>query len=114
MHLQKDNSTAVMAMDRETRLILFKMLNSGVVTRVDGVISTGKEAVVLGGAAHVDADDLTSEVVPVAIKVRCAMLVHCAIDALHNVLMLECRSSRPHSPSSSSDSSFCTVRLASI
>jgi serine/threonine-protein kinase RIO1 len=58
-----------MAMDRETRLILFKMLNSGVVTRVDGVISTGKEAVVLGGAAHVNADDLTSEVVPVAIKV---------------------------------------------
>eukprot|EP00730_Choanoeca_flexa_P017058 TRINITY_DN8165_c0_g1_i1.p1 TRINITY_DN8165_c0_g1~~TRINITY_DN8165_c0_g1_i1.p1 ORF type:complete len:702 (+),score=202.80 TRINITY_DN8165_c0_g1_i1:85-2190(+) len=66
---KKDNSTAVMALDRETRLILFKLINRGVLTRVDGVISTGKEAVVLSGMAHSDAEDLTSRVIPCAIKV---------------------------------------------
>ena len=34
-------------MDEKTRLIIFKMVNNGILESVDGIISTGKEAAVL-------------------------------------------------------------------
>lgn len=42
-----DNSTAVMALDTRTRLMLYKLVNFGAVTEVHGTISTGKESVVI-------------------------------------------------------------------
>lgn len=42
-------ATAVMGIDESTRLILYKFINNQLLESVDGVISTGKEAVVLHG-----------------------------------------------------------------
>jgi len=42
-----DKSTAEMALDTRTRLILYKLVNSGAITEVHGTISTGKESVVI-------------------------------------------------------------------
>jgi len=42
-----DKSTAVMALDPRTRLMLYKLVNSGAITEVHGTISTGKESVVV-------------------------------------------------------------------
>ena len=36
-----------MAMDEKTRIIVYKLVNLGVLEGVDGIISSGKEAVVL-------------------------------------------------------------------
>lgn len=44
---QKDASTAEHAVDSRTRLLLYKMVNAGVLEQVNGVISIGKEAIVL-------------------------------------------------------------------
>ncbi|XP_033640618.1 serine/threonine-protein kinase RIO3-like [Asterias rubens] len=54
VHEKKEHSTAVMAMDPNTRLLLFKLVNSGLLESVNGTISTGKEAVVLhaNGGSH--------------------------------------------------------------
>ncbi|KAK2726040.1 serine/threonine-protein kinase RIO3-like isoform X2 [Artemia franciscana] len=45
-----DKSTAEMALDATTRRLLFKMIENNILDRVDGIISTGKEAVVLHAA----------------------------------------------------------------
>ena len=42
-----DKSTAVMALDPRTRLMLYKLVNAGAITEVHGTISTGKESVVV-------------------------------------------------------------------
>jgi len=42
-----DKSTAEMALDTRTRLMLYKLVNSGAVAEVHGTISTGKESVVI-------------------------------------------------------------------
>ncbi|XP_067929907.1 serine/threonine-protein kinase RIO3-like [Watersipora subatra] len=47
LHEKKDQSTATQAVDQKTRLLLFKMLNDGLLTDVHGVISSGKESAVL-------------------------------------------------------------------
>jgi RIO kinase 1 len=39
-----DVATHEGALDHKTRLALFKMINSGVLSKVYGIISTGKEA----------------------------------------------------------------------
>ncbi|XP_068617767.1 serine/threonine-protein kinase RIO3 [Battus philenor] len=44
---KESQATAVMGLDEPTRLILFKMINNGMLEDVNGVISTGKESVVL-------------------------------------------------------------------
>jgi RIO kinase 1 len=41
---KSDHATAEQVLDPKTRMILFKILNSGVVSEVHGCISTGKEA----------------------------------------------------------------------
>ncbi|CAM6032127.1 unnamed protein product, partial [Sphagnum compactum] len=49
--------TVVMGLDEPTRLILYKMINNQVLESVDGVVSTGKEAVIL----HAETDQTDSE-----------------------------------------------------
>lgn len=39
-----DRATAEQVMDPRTRMILFKLLNRGIIGQIDGCISTGKEA----------------------------------------------------------------------
>lgn len=41
---KQDRATAEQVMDPRTRMILFKLLNRGVVLEINGCISTGKEA----------------------------------------------------------------------
>uniref|UniRef100_A0A3B4AYX2 Serine/threonine-protein kinase RIO1 n=1 Tax=Periophthalmus magnuspinnatus TaxID=409849 RepID=A0A3B4AYX2_9GOBI len=41
---QKDNDTYVHVLDPRTRMILFKMLSRGIISEINGCISTGKEA----------------------------------------------------------------------
>lgn len=47
LHEKKEKSTSDLAIDTKTRLILYKMVNNLVLENVYGIISTGKEAVVL-------------------------------------------------------------------
>ncbi len=47
MRDKTDKSTVSQAVDDKTRLILFKMVNNGVLESVGGVISIGKEAVIM-------------------------------------------------------------------
>lgn len=51
VHEKKEHSTAIQAVDMDTQLILFQMVNSGVIDDVHGIVSTGKESVVLSSAA---------------------------------------------------------------
>lgn len=41
---KQDRATAELVMDPRTRMILFKLLNRGMITEINGCISTGKEA----------------------------------------------------------------------
>ena len=41
---KSDRATVEQVMDPRTRMILFKLLNRGIITEIDGCISTGKEA----------------------------------------------------------------------
>lgn len=41
---KQDRATAELVMDPRTRMILFKLLNRGLITEINGCISTGKEA----------------------------------------------------------------------
>jgi len=47
IHDKEEKSTAEQAVDPSTKLLLFKMINNGILENVNGVISTGKEAVIL-------------------------------------------------------------------
>ena len=41
---KQDRATAEQVMDPRTRMILFKLMNRGFITQINGCISTGKEA----------------------------------------------------------------------
>ena len=41
---KRDRATAEQVMDPRTRMIVFKLLNRGFITEINGCISTGKEA----------------------------------------------------------------------
>lgn len=51
---KQDRATAELVMDPRTRMILFKLLNRGMITEVNGCISTGKEANVYHAANKFD------------------------------------------------------------
>lgn len=54
MHDRKENvATAEFGLDEPTRLLLYKLINNQVLEQVNGIVSTGKEAVIL----HADCDD---------------------------------------------------------
>ncbi|XP_013403160.2 serine/threonine-protein kinase RIO3-like [Lingula anatina] len=67
LHEKKEHSTAQQAVDPKTRLILYKLVNAGILDNVTGVISTGKESVVF----HADGGSLPDRTMPTecAIKV---------------------------------------------
>lgn len=46
LHEKKEHSTSEQAVDARTRLLMFKMVNAGVLEKINGCISTGKESVV--------------------------------------------------------------------
>jgi RIO kinase 3 len=55
LHDKTEQATAEMSVDARTRLLLYRLVNQEVLDRVNGIISTGKEAVVLhadGGAGR--------------------------------------------------------------
>ncbi len=67
-----DKSTVAQAVDPKTKLILFKLVNGGVLDAVNGVISTGKEAVILhadGGPGPEEAED------PLNVPKECAIKI---------------------------------------
>lgn len=67
-----DKSTAEQAIDPKTRVLLFKMVNGGILDSIHGVISTGKEAVILlgdGGPGPEDCDE------PLNVPKECAIKV---------------------------------------
>jgi len=47
VHEKKEHATHEHALDENTRLILYKMVNNGMLDSLSGIISTGKEAVVI-------------------------------------------------------------------
>ncbi|XP_042299308.1 serine/threonine-protein kinase RIO3-like [Sceloporus undulatus] len=64
LHEKKEHSTAEKAVDPKTRLLLYKMVNSGLLETITGCISTGKESVVFhayGGSLGEDAKPVPSE-----------------------------------------------------
>lgn len=44
--IQVEKATSEMALDPKTRLLIFKMINNAVLEAVNGIVSSGKEAVV--------------------------------------------------------------------
>uniref|UniRef100_A0A3P8WPG8 Serine/threonine-protein kinase RIO3 n=1 Tax=Cynoglossus semilaevis TaxID=244447 RepID=A0A3P8WPG8_CYNSE len=60
LHEKKEHSTAEQAVDPRTRLLMFKMVNSGVLENINGCISTGKKSVVF----HANGGSLEEEPVP--------------------------------------------------
>ncbi|XP_061453054.1 serine/threonine-protein kinase RIO3 isoform X1 [Rhineura floridana] len=64
LHEKKEHSTAEKAVDPKTRLLLYKMVNSGMLETITGCISTGKESVVFhayGGSLGEEAKSVPSE-----------------------------------------------------
>jgi serine/threonine-protein kinase RIO1 len=59
-----DKSTSDQAVDPQTRLVLFKMINNGYLESVHGILSTGKEAVIVyadGGPGQQAGVDLLNQ-----------------------------------------------------
>ncbi|XP_075980219.1 serine/threonine-protein kinase RIO3 [Anticarsia gemmatalis] len=56
---KESHATAEMGLDEPTRLILFKLINNGLLEDINGVISTGKESVVLHANGDTSYPDLT-------------------------------------------------------
>eukprot|EP00039_Didymoeca_costata_P027421 m.18357 g.18357 ORF g.18357 m.18357 type:complete len:597 (+) comp6292_c0_seq1:146-1936(+) len=66
---KKDFSTSDQALDAKTRLVLYRLVNSGVLDSVNGSVSMGKEAIVFHGTRHVDPENPESATEECAIKV---------------------------------------------
>jgi len=57
---KEDRAVAEQALDPKTRVLLYKMVNGGVLDGINGVISTGKEAVIIhadGGPGHQESEE---------------------------------------------------------
>jgi len=65
IHEKKDHSTAIKAVDENTRILLYKFINSGYLSSIGGEVSQGKEAVVLhaGGGLTQDEKPLPKDVI---------------------------------------------------
>lgn len=66
LHEKKEHSTAEQAVDPRTRLLMYKMVNSGVLENINGCISTGKESVVF----HADGGSLDEQPVPAEVVLK--------------------------------------------
>ncbi|KAL7886737.1 hypothetical protein AOLI_G00044580 [Acnodon oligacanthus] len=60
LHEKKEHSTAEQAVDSRTRLLMYKMVNAGILENINGCISTGKESVVF----HADGGSFEEMIVP--------------------------------------------------
>ncbi|XP_074550053.1 serine/threonine-protein kinase RIO3 [Halichoeres trimaculatus] len=60
LHEKKEHSTAEQAVDPRTRLLMYKLVNAGVLENINGCISTGKESVVF----HANGGSLEEQPVP--------------------------------------------------
>ncbi|KAM3842361.1 serine/threonine-protein kinase RIO3 [Diretmus argenteus] len=60
LHEKKEHSTAEQAVDPRTRLLMYKMVNAGILDNINGCISTGKESVVF----HANGGSLEEQPVP--------------------------------------------------
>ncbi|XP_055634727.1 serine/threonine-protein kinase RIO3 [Toxorhynchites rutilus septentrionalis] len=71
-HDRKENiATAEMGLDEPTRLILYKWINNQLLDSIDGIISTGKEAVILHGQTDPTNPNLKEgEVYPTEIAIK--------------------------------------------
>ncbi|KAJ8714824.1 hypothetical protein PYW08_004805 [Mythimna loreyi] len=56
---KESHATAEMGLDEPTRLILFKLINNELLEDINGIISTGKESVVLHANGNIKYPDLT-------------------------------------------------------
>lgn len=67
IHEKKEKSTAEKVLDEKSRIILFKLINRGILDVINGIVATGKESVVIHGrGANIDNGVTQSEV---AIKI---------------------------------------------
>lgn len=64
---QENVSTTEMGLDKQTRLILFQFINAQLLEQVNGIISTGKEAIVVHGDTV--ASEITKGISECAIKI---------------------------------------------
>uniref|UniRef100_A0A673M8A0 non-specific serine/threonine protein kinase n=1 Tax=Sinocyclocheilus rhinocerous TaxID=307959 RepID=A0A673M8A0_9TELE len=60
LHEKKEHSTAEQAVDPRTRLLMYKMVNAGILENINGCISTGKESVVF----HANGGSFEEKIVP--------------------------------------------------
>uniref|UniRef100_A0A3B4EJA6 Serine/threonine-protein kinase RIO3 n=1 Tax=Pygocentrus nattereri TaxID=42514 RepID=A0A3B4EJA6_PYGNA len=60
LHEKKEHSTAEQAVDSKTRLLMYKMVNAGILENINGCVSTGKESVVF----HADGGSFEEIIVP--------------------------------------------------
>ncbi|XP_072175800.1 serine/threonine-protein kinase RIO3-like [Diadema setosum] len=67
LHEKKEHSTAEMAVDSRTRIMLYKLVNNGLLDSITGSISTGKEAVVI----HAYGGQMDDQIIPA----ECALKV---------------------------------------
>ncbi|CAG2170526.1 unnamed protein product [Oppiella nova] len=67
LHEKKEKSTAEKVLDEKSRILVFKLLNRGVLDSINGVIATGKESVVLHGRGSMAEKGITSTEVAVKI-----------------------------------------------
>jgi len=73
LHDKQEKATTDMAMDPKTRLMLYKLINADILKKVHGVISTGKESVILfaegGGTVEMESGETIHVPEETAIKV---------------------------------------------
>lgn len=65
---KSDRATVEQAIDPRTRMVLFKMLNRGLFSEINGCVSTGKEANVYH-ASGVDGNDMAIKIYKTSILV---------------------------------------------
>jgi len=70
---KEDKAVAEQAVDPQTRLLLFKLVNGGVLDAINGVISTGKEAVIMHANGGPGPEDGPEE--PLNVPKECAIKV---------------------------------------
>jgi len=66
---RKDRATVEQVLDPRTKMILYKLLNKGLITEINGCVSTGKEANVYHAHTNVDGEDRAVKIFKTSILV---------------------------------------------
>ncbi|CAG7828927.1 unnamed protein product [Allacma fusca] len=88
VHDKIDKSTSEMAIDAKTRLLLYKLVNNNILDKVYGIISTGKEAVVLyaSGGSLSDETEVVTEIPAECVVKNPRKIIHLwAEKEMHNL-----------------------------